>query len=618
MESKASKSLGSIFRVIRESQDASATRAAIMDLGYEDGAEIYPVLVEKLNDPNPAIQHAAVISLGRFGRPDAIQEIIKPKIFRSSVANIRWAAVTALGKLGDYRVIDYLLKAVDDPEWIVRTQAITELMGKVQEVRDCRDSRQLHVLIHMLSLENEEIVGLAVEGLREFGSESLAPLREALNNSSATIRANAARALGKLASPQSVPCLLTSLQDSEWRVRSSAAEALGAIGDPTCIEPLIQEIHDNVAKVQEQASAALIRFGKQATLPLLHALARERNKFVLRALLQTLGSIADPKSIPGLIEHLSSSYFIVRQAAVTSLCRFGPAVIDPLLPALSFNSSDIRLLLQSADDRLHPELQIRAIMAIGGLEDHRAVLSLKRLVDEGLPEVQEAAVQALFHIGCAAWRRCYAIKVLAEVGEASLALRLVPSLKDTSVYVRFEVVRAFGKWGGPVALQSLVQVATRDRADFVRAEAIRALRTIGAGREEVLEVALRGLKDEGREVRAVSASLLGLFQNENSILPLLKAMTDPHWSVRQRAENALLNFGSDAVKPLIAAMGSPHWATRLCAVRLLGDIGDHSAIAPLKKLLGRRGQRKDILENATASLRKLQEREASHLGGVVL
>jgi HEAT repeat protein len=301
----------------------------------------------------------------------------------------------------------------------------------------------------------------------------------------------------------------------------------------------------------------------------------------------------------------------VRQAAVSSLCRFGPAVIDLLLPALSFNSSDIKPLLQSADDRLHPELQIRAIKAISGLEDHRAILSLKRLVDEGLPEVQEASVKALFQIGCAAWRRCYAIKVLAEVGEASLALRLVPSFKDSSVYVRFEAVRAFGKWAGPVAVQSLIQVATKDRASFVRAEAIRALRTIGAGREEVLEAALRGLKDDGREVRAVAASLLGLFQNEKSILPLIKAMSDPHWSVRQRAENALFNFGSGAVKPLIAALGSPHWATRLRSARLLGEIGDDSAIAPLKKLLGKRGQRKDIRENASASLQKLQDKQPS-------
>ena len=84
-----------------------------------------------------------------------------------------------------------------------------------------------------------------------------------------------------------------------------------------------------------------------------------------------------------------------------------------------------------------------------------------------------------------------------------------------------------------------------------------------------------------------SASLLGLFQNEKSILPLLKAMSDPHWSVRERAENALLNFGSGAVKPLIASLESPHWTTRLRAARLLGEIGDPEAVAPLKKLLAR-------------------------------
>ncbi len=608
MESKASKSLEPIFRIIRESQDASAVRAAIMDLGYETRDEVYPVLVDKLNDPNLGIQHAAVISLGRYGRTEAVQEIIKPKIFRSPAANIRWAAVAAVGKLGDYRVIDYLLKAVDDPEWIVRTQAVTELMGKVQDVRDRRDSRQIHVLIHMLSLESEEIVALAVEGLKEFGAESLTPLREALNNSSATIRANAARALGKLASPQSVPCLLASLQDGDWHVRASAAEALGAIGDPTSLEPLIQKIQDNVAEVQEQASAALIRFGKQATLPLLHVLSRERDKFVLRAILLALGRIADPKSVPALINHLRSSYFIVRQAAVTALGRFGPGVIDLLLPTLSFNRSDIGPLIKDVGDRHHPEFQIRAVKAIGGLEDHRAVTTLKGLVDEGPPEVQEAAMQALFHIGCAAWGRCCAIKVLAEVGEASLASRLAPSLRDDSDNVRFEAVRALGKWGGPEAVQFLVQVAIKDRASFIRAQAIRALRTIGAGRQEVLDTALRGLKDKGREVRAQSASLLGLFQNEKSILPLLKAMSDPHWSVRERAENALMNFGSAAVKPLIASLGSPHWTTRLRAARLLGEIGDHMAVAPLKRLLARKGEREDVRENAAASLQKLQDK----------
>ncbi len=217
--------------VIREGEDATSVRAAIMALGHAKGPHIYPVLVDQLDNPNPSIQHAAVISLGRFGRKEAIEELVKPKIFRSSTANIRWAAVSAVGKLGDYKVIDHLLKAVEDSEWIVRTQAAAEVKTKVQDIIDRRDARLARILIHMLSLENEEIVDLAVDGFKELGLECLPLIHDALNNSSPTIRSNAARALGKLQSPQSVPHLLGLLEDDEWRVRASAAEALGLIGD---------------------------------------------------------------------------------------------------------------------------------------------------------------------------------------------------------------------------------------------------------------------------------------------------------------------------------------------------------------------------------------------------
>ncbi|MCX6564752.1 MAG: HEAT repeat domain-containing protein [Candidatus Aminicenantes bacterium] len=608
MESKALKPLEPIFQAVREGQDASLVRSAIMELGYEPREGVYPVLVDKLNDPNPGIQHAAVISLGRLGRPEAIEELIKPKIFRSTAANIRQAAVAAVGKLGDYRVIDYLLKAVEDPEWIVRTQAVTELMGKVQEILDHRDVRLIHILIHMLSLENEEIVGLAVEGFKEFGADSLPALHDALNNSSPLIRSNVARALGKLKSHQSVPYLLALLQDSEWQVRASAVEALGMIGSKASIEALVQEIQDNVGKVQEKAAEATIRFGKLATMPLLNALSRERDKFALRAIILALGKIGDPKSVPSLVGHLRSSYFIVRQAAMTALVRFGPTVAGVLLPTLSFNSSNIEPLLRDAADRRRPELQIRAIKAIGGLEDHRAVRLLKEIVDEGLPDVQEAATQALALIGCAAWGRCCAIKILAEVADSSLAPLITPSLKDDSDNARFEAVRALGKMDGPEAVKLLIGVVKKDRADFIRAEAIRALRTIGAGQAGVLETALHGLKDKSREVRSLSARLLGLFHDKKSILPLLKTMADPHWSVRESAENALMNFGHDAVPLLIEALGSPTWTTRFRAARILGEIGDIKAAAPLKKLLVRKGERKEVRSVASISLKKVQNK----------
>ena len=576
-----------------------------MQLSYERGAEIYPLLVEKLNDSNPSIQHAAAISLGRYGRAEAIEELIKPKIFRSTYHQIRWAAVAAVGRLGDYRVVDHLLKAVEDPEWIVRTQAITELMAKVKDIIARKDIRLTRILIHMFSLDNEEIVNLATEGFQEIGPESLHWLHDALHNPSPNIRSNAARTLGLMGSRGSTPYLLDMLQDEDAAVRTTACEALGRIGDKISIEPLVLMIQDNVEKVQDQATAAIARFGKKATVPLLNALTRERDKFALRAFLKCLGRIGDPKSVSALISYLRSSYFIVRQSAVSALIQFGPIVTRLLLPTLSYNTSDIDSLKKDACDQEHPELQMRAIKALGGLEDHRAVACLKELVDTGLPDVQEAASQALFQIGCAFWGRCCALKVLAEVADASVVPQIVPSLKDDSSDVRFEAVRALGKVGGAEAVQHLVRITRKDDRDFIRREAVRFLRTAGQGQANILATALRGLKDSSRGVRVESARLLGGFQDTKSILPLLKAMADPHWSVRESAEIALLNFGCDAAGLLIGALKSPSWTTRLRAARLLGEIGAPEAVAPLENALARQGERKDVREVIEVSLRRL-------------
>lgn len=610
MTPKSSGTLDSILRTIRLGEDAGAVRSAIMDLGYSSAPAAYEVLVAQLDNLNPAIQHAAVVSLGRLGRPQAVDELVKPKIFRSTFGNIRWAAVAAVGRLGDYRVIDHLLKAVEDPEWIVRTQAVTEIMLKVQNVIDRRDSRLARVLVHMLSLEHEEIVALAVDGFGEFGQDSLPLLHDCLSSSSANIRRNAVRALGRLRSSRSIPEILPLLQDSDWKVRASAAETLGLIGDRLSLEALIQMIQDGVSMVQEAAATAIVRFGRPAVPALLNALTRERDKFALRHLLECLGRIGDPKSAPALIGSLRSSYFIVRQTAMAALARFGPSIVELLIPTLSFNRSDISAFAEDAGRKERPELQVRAIKALGGLEDHRAVALLKELVETGLPDIQDAATAALSQIGCASWGRCCAMRVLAEVGDAALAPRLIPSLADDSANVRFETVRALGRLGGAAAVRPLIRAALRDADSCVRAEGVRALRDVGAGAPKVLEAARRAIKDKSREVRAEAVRLLGLFRDPLNIPPLLKAISDPHWSVRENAEIALLNYGRQAGDSLLEKLGSSSWTTRFRAARLLGEIGDTRAIGALEALARRRSERVKVREVAARAARKLQGKVA--------
>jgi HEAT repeat protein len=603
--------LRTLIQHATQGEDAGVRREAIIELGYQEDESVYPVLIEQLEDINSSVQHAAVISLGRYGDQRAIEELIKPKILHSPEVDIRWAAVAAITRLGDIRIIDQLLKATDDPEWIVRNQAVTGLKEKIQQIIEEGDNRHVRILIRLLSLENEEIVELAIEGLRKLGEDKVDLILKSLQSASIPMRENAARVLGVLKSSQAVDPLIHRLQDSEWTVRRSAIESLGQIGDRRAIEPLVQRLSDNVTRVRRQARLALVQFGKLSTSPLLDALAHEYNKFALRAILLTLGDIQDERSIPALKECLRSSYFVVRMAATRALVQFGNGVIESLLLGLSFNRSDIKTLLRDASNRENPTLQLRAIRALGGLEDHRAVGLLKNLVEEGTSEVQDAAIEALTQIGCSAWGRCSILCILSQLGDHSIVPHIVESLNDDSNNVRLESVRALARIDGDDVIEPLTQVAMKETDSYIRFETVRLLRNIGVGKAPVLKMALQALKDPSRDVRSQAARLLGNFQDVQSIQPLLRKTADKHWSVRESAEIALLNFGKTAVPQLIKALESRSWTTRFRAARILGEVGDKRAIEPLVKLLNRKGERRAVSEVIQESLKKLRTRLAA-------
>lgn len=592
--------------IVRNSDDTSERREAIIALGYEKDSEIYELLMDQLQDPATSIRHAAVISLGRYGNAEAIDCLVKPKILRSPVDKIRWAAVIALGHLGDHGVIDYLVKAAGDPDWIVRNQAVTELKSQIRLIIEAKDHRRVRILLRLLAMDDEEIVELATEGLLESGTVSRPLLREALKSPSSLMRQNAAKALGMMRAAETVDPLIALLSDSKWQVRRSAVEALGLIKDKAAVEPLVRCLSDNVEVVQRQACQSLVRFGPLATEAVLTALAHEKSKFVMRAMINTLGEIGDPKGVGALVRHLRSSYYVVRLAAAKALVRFGSDVIEELIPTLSFNQSDISGLLKDAVRYDDPKRQLRAIKALSGLEENRAVPVLRDLVEKGSQDVQDAAAQAVFHISCAAWSRCGALTVLKVVGSRKLIPCFIRSLNDDSDDVRLEAVKALAEINGPKVISPLIEAARNDQDEAVRFEAVRHLRTIGVGYPNVLELGLSALTDSSINVRAQAAWLLGNFQDSASIKPLLKATADPHWSVRESAEIALHNFGSQVIPYLIEALRSRSWTTRLRAARLLGGMGDKSAVEPLKLLARKKGGNAEVREVALKSLARLE------------
>ncbi len=588
--------------------DTDARREALIALGYERDPEVFKTLLNCLGDPSIRIRHAAVISLGRHGNPAAVAELSKPKIFRSASSDIRMAAVTAIGQLGDFGVIEKLAEAVEDEEWVVRNQAVTELKRKIDDIIQKQERRAGQMLVHMLDLENAEVVEMVIQGLAAMGQPVVDLLLRAAGASSPGMRANAAKALGVIGLSSFVPHLVPLLSDADWRVRRNAIQALGRIGDENAVEPLVACIEDNSSAVQKQAMAALVDLGHTATEPILSALRHVRNKTVQRAMIRTLEEVNDPRAIAELIRHLGSTYYVVRTAAVRTLLKYGEAAVPMLTVTLSFNRSDIRPLLKDVRSSGDRQARIRAIRALGALEDHRAVDALKQAAVQGDAEAAEAAEQALFRIGTAAWGRCSALICLREIGSRSALKPILEALRDPSNNVRLEAVRALVKFPGEAAIPPLMKMVSVETDPYLRAEAIGVIRMNGTLNPRLAAFGLARLKDPDWNVRAQAAGLLGNLRMPGSLKPLLTRFNDPHWSVQESAENALHNYGSDAVPLLIRALRDRSPSVRVRAVRLLGEVSNRDVLPQLDRLAKKKGESLEMVTEAMEAGRKIRER----------
>jgi HEAT repeat protein len=300
-----------------------------------------------------------------------------------------------------------------------------------------------------------------------------------------------------------------------------------------------------------------------------------------------LGAIGDTGAIPILIDHLGSSYYLCRMAAISALTRYGDHVVDPLLGVLSFNRSNIDVLCKETSRAKDTQTRVRAVRALGDLEDHRAVELLKSLLSDPEREIGTEAQESLIKIGCAAWQRSGALGVLGRVGDDRVTPHVLELLRDDSIQVRHQAVETLQDLKDDRAVGPLIGLARTDPSRDVRRAALRGARELAAGMPELFDTALALMGDPSLVVRDVAARVLGDFRDERSEEPLLEALSDHSWSVRFSAENALCTQGPRVVPGLIEILGHGEVVARNRAISALGRIGDKRAIEPIKELLSR-------------------------------
>jgi beta-lactamase regulating signal transducer with metallopeptidase domain len=162
----------------------------------------------------------------------------------------------------------------------------------------------------------------AAIALASMGKPAFEPLVDQLDNANASVRRNAAWAIGELTnfSPakrsSAVPRLVSMLSDSDQWVRMAAARALGELRDERAGETLIATLSDSQWRVRELAAWALSEMkDERAVQALCQTLLTDSQAEVRRSAAEALGEIRSSEAISSLKQALNDPEPRVRAKA---------------------------------------------------------------------------------------------------------------------------------------------------------------------------------------------------------------------------------------------------------------------------------------------------------------
>jgi HEAT repeat protein len=114
--------------------------------------------------------------------------------------------------------------------------------------------------------------------------------------------------------------------------------------------------------------------------------------------------------------------------------------------------------------------------------------------------------------------------------------------------------------------------------------------------KDEVEIQIDLLKEKDWFRRKEAAITLGEMGDERAVAPLITALRDDEWNVREAAEDSLAMIGSPAVEPLIKALRE--YQIRRYVIKVLGRIKDERVLDPLFVQL----RNEEFKDDATAAL----------------
>jgi HEAT repeat protein len=203
-----------------------------------------------------------------------------------------------------------------------------------------------------------------------------------------------------------------------------------------------------------------------------------------------------------------------------------------------------------------------------------------------------------------------AVQALGRIGDARAVTPLCAALKDPYIEVRMAAADVLGKMGDARAVEPLVNQLTKEKFSRASEDAAKALIKIGTPAVSTL---ITGLGESDWNVLSTVICVLGRIKDARAVEPLITMYRNSFNSYRPdyaimlkgKIHLALLQIGTSSVDPMINALKDPNWWVREIAAETLRDLYDVRALDPLTAVLNDSDNR--VREAATAALKELKK-----------
>jgi HEAT repeat protein len=497
-------------------------------------------LLADLKSPKPEVRARAARVIGNAGGAAVIEQLIQA--LGDTDPNVFVAVKDALMLLRP-QSNEAVIRALDNEDNLICSGAI-ELVGEM----NLRSA--LGKVASLINNPDREIKMAAASTLAKLeGEKSVDAIAPLLEDPDPRVRLHAVKTIGSLSAPADddkqpaasrpppvaggAGLLVPRLRDNDPGVRRATIDILAKVGDRNCVEDLRALEDDPDAGIVEAARQALVSIGERAVGP--------------------------------DIQSLSHKDVGTRLAALETLIRQGKAVVLPLMALLEHRNPAVRVLVTEilgsiADPRALPGLvtaladrdrrvRLAAIAAIGKLGTQTAEMLLLDALESGDTEIVDTAARALVRAGAAASHhiiellrapspdlRARAARILGQIKEPLSLAPLVNALKDSDEWVRAAAAHALGGLLDPAAAEPLIN-CLRDGHPPVRAaaaDALGQLRDLSAA-EPIMPL----LQDSQASVRAAAVRALGRIGDNVTVEPIIGLLDDSERDVRVAAIEAL-------------------------------------------------------------------------------